>query len=155
MKPKLSSTQIKFNSKKLFRLLQAVNFFTFQVAPAIKARMQSTGSMLVGYQPQGDHVNFFRMVTANPSVTRADMDHVVNIISTYGEELSLQSTHVIYACSLGTKNGRLQQGSQYAHVWEAMQQFRSRESTLDKGDFKNFPKTIQQLSLVTCRFFHC
>ena len=51
--------------------------------------MQSTGSMLVGYQPQGDHVNFFRMVTANPSVTRADMDHVVNIISTYGEELSL------------------------------------------------------------------
>ncbi|XP_067946141.1 cysteine sulfinic acid decarboxylase-like isoform X2 [Watersipora subatra] len=58
-----------------------------KVAPAIKARMQQKGSMLVGYQPQGEFVNFFRMVVAKANHERQDMDFVVSTISSYGEEL--------------------------------------------------------------------
>lgn len=56
-----------------------------QVAPAIKAHMQEKGSMLVGYQPQGKFVNFFRMVVANSSSTKQDMDYVIETVSSYGE----------------------------------------------------------------------
>lgn len=58
----------------------------FQVAPAIKGKMQLRGSMMIGYQPQGNFVNFFRMICANPMNTKEDMDHILNIIQEYGEE---------------------------------------------------------------------
>ncbi|RXN07155.1 glutamate decarboxylase 1 [Labeo rohita] len=40
-----------------------------KVAPKIKAMMMECGTTMVGYQPQGDKVNFFRMVVSNPAVT--------------------------------------------------------------------------------------
>lgn len=60
--------------------------FFLQVAPAIKGEMQKKGTMMIGYQPQGDYVNFFRMVLSNPSNTKEDMDHILHIISEYGEK---------------------------------------------------------------------
>lgn len=43
--------------------------------------------MLVGYQPDGDHVNFFRMVVSNTSCTTANMDFVVQEIARLGQDL--------------------------------------------------------------------
>ncbi|NXT29562.1 CSAD decarboxylase, partial [Syrrhaptes paradoxus] len=44
------------------------------VAPAIKERMMRKGSMMVGYQPHGTKVNFFRQIVTSPAVTKADLD---------------------------------------------------------------------------------
>ncbi|XP_053907643.1 cysteine sulfinic acid decarboxylase isoform X3 [Cuculus canorus] len=58
-----------------------------KVAPVIKERMMKKGSMLVGYQPHGPHVNFFRQVVTNPVVTRADLDFFLDEIERLGEDL--------------------------------------------------------------------
>ncbi|KAF6030226.1 hypothetical protein EB796_011466 [Bugula neritina] len=58
-----------------------------QVAPAIKGQMQVTGSMMIGYQPQGQFVNFFRMIVASPMTTREDMQHVISTIQRHGQNL--------------------------------------------------------------------
>ncbi|KAJ8309070.1 hypothetical protein KUTeg_013944 [Tegillarca granosa] len=57
------------------------------VAPKIKERMTMNGSMLVGYQPDGDRVNFFRMIISNLEITHEDMDFVVNEIDRLGRDL--------------------------------------------------------------------
>jgi hypothetical protein len=57
------------------------------VAPEIKKRMTEQGTMLVGYQPDGDHVNFFRMIVANHDSTLEDMDFVVDEIERLGKDL--------------------------------------------------------------------
>ena len=58
-----------------------------QVAPTIKQRMMLLGTMLVGYQPDGELVNFFRMVISNTSTSTDDMDFVVTEISRLGSDL--------------------------------------------------------------------
>nr|KAG5695465.1 hypothetical protein BaRGS_011307 [Batillaria attramentaria] len=58
-----------------------------EVAPAIKQRMTKEGSMMVGYQPDGHLVNFFRMVISNTAVTTRNMDFVVSEIARLGEDL--------------------------------------------------------------------
>ena len=58
-----------------------------KVAPTIKQRMMEQGTMLVGYQPDGDHINFFRMVVANTHATLQDMDFVVSEIERLGNDL--------------------------------------------------------------------
>lgn len=57
------------------------------VAPAIKTRMQKSGSVLVGYQPVDQIVNFFRMILINPRVTHADMDFLIEEIEKHGADL--------------------------------------------------------------------
>lgn len=59
----------------------------FQVAPKIKERMTMNGSMLVGYQPDGHRVNFFRMIISNLEIAHEDMDFVVNEIDRLGRDL--------------------------------------------------------------------
>lgn len=59
----------------------------FKVGPAVKAEMQRQGKMMIQYQPQGDYVNFFRMVTSNPTSTKQDMDYAINLIAESGEKL--------------------------------------------------------------------
>lgn len=54
------------------------------VAPAIKTQMQHEGTAMVGFQPLGERPNFFRMLFINPSVTRADVDAVIELIDRYG-----------------------------------------------------------------------
>ncbi|KAL4222952.1 hypothetical protein ACF0H5_018993 [Mactra antiquata] len=58
-----------------------------KVAPVIKARMLQCGSMMIGYQPDGDFVNFFRMVLSNFDSTTGDMDFLVDEIDRLGKDL--------------------------------------------------------------------
>ncbi|KAM9073734.1 cysteine sulfinic acid decarboxylase isoform 2-T2 [Megaptera novaeangliae] len=58
-----------------------------KVAPVLKERMVRKGSMMIGYQPHGTRGNFFRMVVANPVLTRADMDFLLNELERLGQDL--------------------------------------------------------------------
>ncbi|XP_044273971.1 glutamate decarboxylase 1 [Varanus komodoensis] len=58
-----------------------------RVAPKIKALMMESGTTMVGYQPQGDKVNFFRMVISNPAATKSDIDFLIEEIERLGQDL--------------------------------------------------------------------
>ncbi|XP_061548024.1 glutamate decarboxylase 1-like isoform X2 [Phycodurus eques] len=58
-----------------------------KVAPKIKAMMMESGTTMVGYQPQGEKVNFFRMVISNAAATRSDIDFLVEEIERLGHNL--------------------------------------------------------------------
>ncbi|KAI4806779.1 hypothetical protein KUCAC02_017578 [Chaenocephalus aceratus] len=58
-----------------------------KVAPVIKARMMEYGTTMVSYQPQGDKVNFFRMVISNPAATLEDIDFLIEEIERLGQDL--------------------------------------------------------------------
>ena len=62
-------------------------WYVLQVAPKIKERMMEQGTMLIGYQPLGKRVNFFRLVISNLQSTDANMDFVVNEIDRLGADL--------------------------------------------------------------------
>ncbi|XP_070535932.1 glutamate decarboxylase 1-like [Ptychodera flava] len=58
-----------------------------RVAPIIKARMMECGSTMVGYQPLGDKVNFFRLIISNPAATCSDLDFLIAEIVRLGNDL--------------------------------------------------------------------
>ncbi|KRX19291.1 Glutamate decarboxylase 1 [Trichinella nelsoni] len=58
-----------------------------KVAPKIKAKMMSSGSTMVGYQPDKDKPNFFRMIISNPATTYEDLDFFIEEIIRLGESL--------------------------------------------------------------------
>ena len=58
-----------------------------QVAPRIKAMMMEKGSVLIGYQPLGAKVNFFRCVFSNPATQHVDIDFLLDEITRLGEDL--------------------------------------------------------------------
>ncbi|XP_060104808.1 acidic amino acid decarboxylase GADL1 [Heteronotia binoei] len=58
-----------------------------QVAPIVKERMMKKGSMMLGYQPHHDKVNFFRQVIISPQVSREDMDFLLDEINLLGQDL--------------------------------------------------------------------
>lgn len=64
-----------------------VFFFRDKVAPKIKALMMESGTTMVGYQPQGDKANFFRMVISNPAATQSDIDFLIEEIERLGQDL--------------------------------------------------------------------
>jgi hypothetical protein len=49
--------------------------------------MMQCGSMMIGYNPDGDLVNFFRMVLTNFDTTTEDMDFLVHEIDRLGRDL--------------------------------------------------------------------
>ncbi len=55
------------------------------VAPRIKARMQTEGTAMVGYQPT-DGLNTFRLLFMNPAVTIDDVDETLRLIDDYGQQ---------------------------------------------------------------------
>uniref|UniRef100_A0A8C4DH52 Glutamate decarboxylase 1b n=1 Tax=Dicentrarchus labrax TaxID=13489 RepID=A0A8C4DH52_DICLA len=57
------------------------------VAPKIKAMMMESGTTMVGYQPQGNKVNFFRMVVSNPAATQSDIDFLIDEIERMARDL--------------------------------------------------------------------
>ena len=58
------------------------------MAPILKERMVSEGTMLIGYQPLDNFVNFFRFITTNGDyVTEQDIDFVVQEIQRLGKDL--------------------------------------------------------------------
>ncbi|OCT76335.1 glutamate decarboxylase 1 isoform X1 [Xenopus laevis] len=58
-----------------------------KVAPQIKARMMEEGTVMVGYQPQGDKPNFFRMVISNPASKKSDIDFLLEEMERLGKDL--------------------------------------------------------------------
>jgi glutamate decarboxylase len=42
---------------------------------------------MVGYQPQGQKVNFFRMVISNPAALQSDIDFLIDEIERLGRDL--------------------------------------------------------------------
>ncbi|KAA8587581.1 hypothetical protein FQN60_016443 [Etheostoma spectabile] len=58
-----------------------------QVAPRIKRRMMEKGSVLIGYQPLGTKVNFFRCVFSNPATQQEDVDFLLDEITRLGHNL--------------------------------------------------------------------
>uniref|UniRef100_A0AAQ4PKH9 Glutamate decarboxylase 1a n=1 Tax=Gasterosteus aculeatus aculeatus TaxID=481459 RepID=A0AAQ4PKH9_GASAC len=58
-----------------------------RVAPKIKAMMMESGTTMVGYQPQGKNVNFFRMVVSNLAATQSDIDFLIDEIERLGRDL--------------------------------------------------------------------
>ncbi|EDV20920.1 uncharacterized protein TRIADDRAFT_31153, partial [Trichoplax adhaerens] len=60
-----------------------------KVAPQIKAGMTKRGSMMVGFQPVDDKVNFFRMILINYNTTLEDMDFILDEIETLGEAVKV------------------------------------------------------------------
>lgn len=65
--------------------------FISKVAPAIKERMMKQGTMMLGYQPLGNRVNFFRVVVLSPLVCQKDMDWFLDEIERLGKDLWLKS----------------------------------------------------------------
>lgn len=45
------------------------------------------GTMMVGYQPLGNKVNFFRVVVFSPLVSQKDMDFFLDEIESLGNDL--------------------------------------------------------------------
>uniref|UniRef100_A0A8C7V341 Cysteine sulfinic acid decarboxylase n=1 Tax=Oncorhynchus mykiss TaxID=8022 RepID=A0A8C7V341_ONCMY len=58
-----------------------------KVAPVIKERMMKQGTMMLGYQPQGGRVNFFRMIVISPQLSHQDMTFCLNEIERLGSDL--------------------------------------------------------------------
>uniref|UniRef100_A0A8D0CV40 Glutamate decarboxylase 3 n=1 Tax=Sander lucioperca TaxID=283035 RepID=A0A8D0CV40_SANLU len=58
-----------------------------RVAPRIKSRMMEKGSVLIGYQPLGAKVNFFRCVFSNPATQQEDIDFLLDEITRLGDDL--------------------------------------------------------------------
>ncbi|XP_066578408.1 glutamate decarboxylase 1 isoform X1 [Amia ocellicauda] len=58
-----------------------------EVAPKIKVKMMEKGTTMVGYQPHGEKVNFFRCVFSNPATKKVDVDFLIEEIVKLGHEL--------------------------------------------------------------------
>ncbi|KAG2468139.1 GADL1 decarboxylase, partial [Polypterus senegalus] len=67
-----------------------------KVAPIVKERMIKKGSMMVGYQPRGSQVNFFRMVVISPQITREDLDFFLDEIESLASDLTTQIDLLIF-----------------------------------------------------------
>uniref|UniRef100_A0A8C6P129 Cysteine sulfinic acid decarboxylase n=1 Tax=Nothobranchius furzeri TaxID=105023 RepID=A0A8C6P129_NOTFU len=57
------------------------------VAPVIKERMMKKGTLMVGYQPLGDKVNFFRVTVFSPLISHKDLDFFLDEIERLGINL--------------------------------------------------------------------
>ena len=61
-----------------------------KVAPTVKARMVSKGSLMMTYQPlPGGIPNFFRMTLSAPKATKEDMDYLLDEIDSLGYNLDV------------------------------------------------------------------
>ncbi|XP_064202588.1 glutamate decarboxylase 1 isoform X1 [Anguilla rostrata] len=58
-----------------------------EVAPKIKAKMMEEGSVMIGYQPTSEKVNFFRCVFSNPATRKEDADFLLDEIVRLGCDL--------------------------------------------------------------------
>ncbi|CAL8343415.1 unnamed protein product [Merluccius merluccius] len=58
-----------------------------KVAPQIKAKMMEEGTTMIGYQPLGSNVNFFRCVFSNPATQQEDVDFLLEEIARLGYNL--------------------------------------------------------------------
>ncbi|KAJ8012020.1 hypothetical protein DPEC_G00064350 [Dallia pectoralis] len=68
------------------------NRILHQVAPKIKAQMMENGMTMIGYQPLGDKVNFFRCVISNPATQTEDVDYLLEEIARIGQDICITTT---------------------------------------------------------------
>ncbi len=71
----------------IYLMVTVCVFTSLQVAPQIKGRMMEKGSVLIGYQPLGTKVNFFRCVFSNPATQQEDIDFLLDEIVWLGHDL--------------------------------------------------------------------
>ncbi|KAI6216733.1 Glutamate decarboxylase 1 [Aphelenchoides fujianensis] len=57
-----------------------------KIAPKIKARMMERGTTMVGYQPDKQRPNFFRIIISNQAITEEDLDFLVDEIVEIGHD---------------------------------------------------------------------
>lgn len=57
------------------------------MAPLIKNGMVERGTMMIGYQPLGNRVNFIRMVATSPHLTEEDMSFVLDEVEKIGKNI--------------------------------------------------------------------
>jgi sulfinoalanine decarboxylase len=60
-----------------------------KVAPKLKERMIKEGSMMVTYQPQGNLVNFFRIVFQSSALDHKDMVYFANEFERLGKDIAV------------------------------------------------------------------
>ncbi|XP_062248348.1 cysteine sulfinic acid decarboxylase isoform X2 [Platichthys flesus] len=58
-----------------------------KVAPVVKERMVKLGTMMIGYQPLANRVNFFRAVVFSPLISQRDMDFFLDEIERLGNDM--------------------------------------------------------------------
>lgn len=58
-----------------------------EITPKIKARMMNCGTMMIGYQPQGDIPNFFRTIISKDGLTEKDIDFMMDELDRLGKDL--------------------------------------------------------------------
>ena len=58
-----------------------------KVAPRIKERMMTSGTMMVGYQRLDHHPNFFRAIISNPATTKEDILVMIDEIHELGHDV--------------------------------------------------------------------
>lgn len=58
-----------------------------KIAPKMKERMMKDGSMMVTYQAQKQHPNFFRIVFQSSGLEKEDMLHFINQFEKLGKDL--------------------------------------------------------------------
>ena len=58
-----------------------------KIAPKIKGRMMEKGTTMVGYQPDRNRPNFFRMIISNPAITKDALDWLIQEIARLGQDL--------------------------------------------------------------------
>lgn len=61
-----------------------------KVAPTIKARMISKGSVMMTYQPMKELPNFFRMTLTTPA-SEEDVDWLLNEIELLGSDINIEA----------------------------------------------------------------
>ncbi|CAF1450923.1 unnamed protein product [Adineta ricciae] len=58
-----------------------------KIAPQIKERMMTNGTMMIGYQRLDDYPNFFRAIISNPATTKEDIIAMIDEIHELGHDL--------------------------------------------------------------------
>ncbi|KAK2726130.1 glutamate decarboxylase-like [Artemia franciscana] len=58
-----------------------------QITPILKGKMMNSGTLMIGYQPQGKLPNFFRNIISNQAVREEDIDFLVDELDRLGKDL--------------------------------------------------------------------
>jgi glutamate decarboxylase len=49
--------------------------------------MMESGTLMIGYQPQGNIPNFFRNIISNPAVKKCDVDFLLAEVDRLGQDM--------------------------------------------------------------------
>ncbi|PRD24527.1 UNVERIFIED_CONTAM: Gad1 [Trichonephila clavipes] len=58
-----------------------------ELTAKLKGRMMNAGTLMIGYQPQGDIPNFFRSIISNAAVQEYDIDFMLDELERLGHDL--------------------------------------------------------------------